>query len=118
MSLIRRPLTGGNALGTPFAIAAAPGTTIHAFDQTGTGLGGPFPQRITLWAENPTAGPLDLVLTINGATVGITFAAKAVVQIFDSQPMIASAASGAGAVISGTGSAGGLVCWGFVETQT
>jgi len=117
MSLTRRPLSGA-PLGTPIVIAGAPGTTIHAFDQTGVGLGGPFPQRITLWVDNPTAGDLTLTININGVAVALAVVAKTFARIFDSQPMLASATSGTGAVINGTGSGAGLVVWGFIETQT
>ncbi len=118
MSLIRRPLTGGSALGSPFAIAAAPGTVIHAFDQTGTALGGPFPQRITLFAQNPTGGALTLTVTINGVALVKALASGDLLEIFDSQPMFASGAAAPASQIIGSGSGAGVIVWGFVETQT
>jgi len=118
MSLIRRPLTGGSALGTPFAVLDGGGTVLHTFDNTGAWLGGPFPQRITLFVQNSTGGALTLTVTINGVSIAMSIASGAIVKIFDSQPMLESATSAPSTQIGGVGSAAGLVAWGFFETQT
>jgi len=124
MTLIRRPLNGpvGSSqagLGIPFAIGAAPGTTIHTLDNTGTGLGGPFPQLISLFVQNPTGGALNVtVVAGNGAPVVIPVAAGTTVHVFDHQPMSRSGTTAPDNTIVATGSGAGLVGWGFIETQT
>lgn len=117
MSLIRRPITGGGGLGLAFAVAGAPGTALHALDNTGTGLGGPFPQRVTLFVQNPTGGALTMTIALpNGVSVAKQLASGEIWNPFDSQPM--QQVSSSSLTITGTGSAPGLVAWGFVETQT
>ncbi len=118
MSMIRRPLTGGNALGTPIEVATNPGTVLHTFDNTGTGLGGPFPQRVTLWVHNTTGGALTFTVTINLIAVALSVASGAIVKVFDDQPMVEASAVAPQSQIIGVGSAAGLRAWGFFGTQT
>lgn len=96
-------------------VLGANDSVIHQLDISATQQGGPFVDVVTLFVENPTAGDLDLVLTVaGGSPITQTIKSKTVaVVVLDQVPFQAAPNSTASAASQILGHGALLVFWGW-----
>lgn len=115
MTMQKRPLSGmvqATGEAKPIAVSNVAPTNIHTEDASSTQLAGPFADEVTLYANNPTGASIDLTVTINGMATLVAVASKTTMQVLDAVPF-RSADNTAASVITGQGSAAGVLVWGY-----
>lgn len=116
MTVQRRPLSGmvnsTTGVAAPLTISNVAPTTIHTMDTTADSQGGPFVDQVTVLVQNPTAGNLDVTITIAGGTPIVqTIVAKATAAVvLDNVPFFGN---GTSSLITGQGSNTGLLFFGW-----
>jgi hypothetical protein len=106
-----RPLSGGDANGSPISLLAA-GTIVHTVPAVAANRVGPVMDQINLFLSNSTGADIVATVGIAGNDFDVTVPMNDSVQALFTQPVLGTIATAVSVTVSHTGANGALVAWG------